>query len=403
MHSFLSIALLATLFSAPLLADGQAADFAGPVRLILPTTIYATPGIETNVYFENAVLTLAPGSYFYDVTCAKGTLLAARWTFTPKGEDAGSYPLMLEVRDSSNSVVARGRSTVRVASAGAGSGSIVRLLTVGDSLTQPALYQRHIHQMCAAYAKPGLELIGTRGPDNLPAAGAIRHEGIGGWTAQAFATIHGPNSWNGYPKGEGTGSPFIFTDASGQPKLDFARYCRDFSQGKPPDFVTFGLGGNDVWRATDEDIDKVLDRILGYFDTLVEMVHAFGPETRVGILLLPPPSPSQDGFRGYTGGQKQTGWQYRRNHHRLIERLIGHFGGQDGESVWLVPVNLGFDSRHNYHERSFPVHGRDTTEVLQVVDPVHPVPSGHQQIGDIIYSWIRVCLAPSGGKSVVGQ
>ncbi|MFB3904604.1 MAG: SGNH/GDSL hydrolase family protein [Acidobacteriota bacterium] len=398
MHSFLSIVLGAALLPASFQSGGPLSDFAGPVRLVLPETIYATPGIETNLYFENVLLTLTPGAYFYDVTCPKGTLLEARWTFSPKGEEAGAYPLMLEVRDSSNSVVARGRSTVRVASAGAGSGSTVRLLTVGDSLTQPALYQRHIHDLCAAGKSPSLRLIGTRGPDDLPATGEIRHEGIGGWTAQAFATLYGPNSWNGYPKGEGTGSPFVYPDASGRPKLDFARYCREFNQGMPPDFVTFGLGTNDVWRATDEDIDRVLDGILGYFDTLIGAVHAFRPEIRVGILLPPPPSPSQDGFRGYTGGQKQTAWQYRRNYHRLIERLISHFGGRGAENIWLVPVYLGFDTRHNYHRRSFPVHGRDGTEVTQVIDPVHPASSGHQQIGDVIYSWIKVCLAHSGRR-----
>jgi len=388
-----SIILIGVFSLTPVHVEGQEPEFAGPVRLILPPAIYATPGIETNLYFENVVLTLTPEAYFFDVTCPKGTLLAKRWTFTPAPEEAGSYPLLLEVRDSDNRIVARARSIVRVASDEGGAGMVVRLLTVGDSLTQPALYQRHIYDLFSTNGKTRLELIGTRGPDNLPAAGEIRHEGIGGWTAQAFATIYGPNSWNGYPKGEGTGSPFIFLDAQGEPRLDFARYCREFANGTPPDFVTFGLGTNDVWRATDKDIDVVVDEVLRHFDTLVATVHDVRSDVRVGILLPPPPSPSQDAFRGYKGGQKQTGWQYRRNHHRLVERLIQHFGNQDKDNVGVVPVYSGFDIRHNYKQRRFPVHSRNSTEVVQVIDPVHPELSGHQQIGDVIFSWMKVCLA----------
>ena len=396
LRTFLAFAVCAVLFLPGLQArEDESQDSPGQLRLILPKVILATPGIEANVYFENVVLTLTPKAYFYDLTCPKGALLAERWTFTPQAEDVGSYPLTLEVRDSNNNVVARARSTLRVAAPTSGKGTSVTLLTVGDSLTQPGLYQSHIHRLCSADGMPSLRLIGTRGPGNLPATGEIRHEGIGGWTAQAFATISGPNSWNGYPKGEGTGSPFIYPDASGKPTLDFARYCREFNNGVPPDFVTFGLGPNDVWRGTDQSIDKVVDGILGYFDTLVGMVHGLRPDTRVGILLPPPPSPFQDGFRGYNGGQKQTGWQYRRNYHRLIERLIDHFSDREKESVWVVPVYLGFDTRHNYSERYVPVHSRDASEVLQVIDPVHPVPSGHEQIGDVIYSWIKVCLVPS--------
>ena len=43
--------------------------FAGDVRLTLPPIVYATPGVEANVYFDNVVLVVNPANYVFDITC----------------------------------------------------------------------------------------------------------------------------------------------------------------------------------------------------------------------------------------------------------------------------------------------------------------------------------------------
>ena len=71
--------------------------------------IYAAPGLETNLYFDNAVLVINPLNYVFDVTCKQGYQFDDRWTYTPAAGDEGDYPITLEVRDQSNAVIARSR------------------------------------------------------------------------------------------------------------------------------------------------------------------------------------------------------------------------------------------------------------------------------------------------------
>ena len=97
--------------------DQPASDefFPGKVRLILPPVVYATPGIECNVYFDNIILAINPRNYAFDVTCPKGLQFQERWAYTPTEDEVGEYPIVIEARDDANEVVARGKTTIRVA------------------------------------------------------------------------------------------------------------------------------------------------------------------------------------------------------------------------------------------------------------------------------------------------
>jgi hypothetical protein len=212
---------------------GWASD-GNKLRLVLPKVVYAVGNVETNIYFDNVVLTTDSSRYSFDVKCEKGLVYADRWAYTPTGDETGVFPLTLEVRDESNAVIARGESTLRVAPAGAGAAAPVTLLVVGDSLTQASIYTERLLELAASADGPALTLIGSRGPNNAPAHGANRHEGYSGWTAEAFATFYGPLARSGQFKGRETGSPFVY--APNPPRLDFAKYCAQFNHGEAPDF-----------------------------------------------------------------------------------------------------------------------------------------------------------------------
>jgi len=362
--------------------------FPGGVRLLLPRVIHAVSGVEMNVYFDNVTLVLNPANYAFDVTCAKGIQQAERWTFTPSDKDVGSHAFTLEVRDGGNRLVARGRSTVKVVKRDAGAGCSITALLIGDSLTHASIYSQHLLRLCGKPPNPSLRLIGTHVPN--AACPANRHEGYGGWTAKRFATHYTGVARTGNPRKRG--SPFIYEDGGGKRNLDFARYCRDVNGGKAPDFVTIFLGCNDTFAATDQNIEGRIAEMFGHLDTLIQRVLRTNAATRIGLVLLVPPAGSQDAFgANYQCGQ--TRWQYKRNQHRVVERMIKRYAGKEKEGIGLIPAFVNLDCRHNYPGRKAPWNQRASASGMRLCNGVHPSPEGYRQIGDSIYCWLKVALA----------
>jgi lysophospholipase L1-like esterase len=389
------VLLLAALWCAGVgarAAEPTTAPFAGKIRLLLPPRLYAVPGIEMNVYFDNVCLMPNPESVVFDVTCTKGRQQVERWTFVPEEEDAGEYPFVLEVRDAANTIIARAESRLRVTPRAAGAGAPVTVLTVGDSLTHATVYPAHLLELCKAEGNPHVTLVGHTPYTNRP---AIRIEGYGGWTAKQFTTGYkegkrdtGSQDWRVW---NASSSPFLYADAQGVPALDFARYCREFNGGRAPDFVTFLLGCNDLFGADDGSIDAILDAMFKHYDALIEMVRGVSRETRIGVLLVTPPAGTQDAFgANYRCGL--TRWQFKRNQHRTVERMMERYGGREGENLFLVPVHVNLDCVHNYPTLQGPWNARTREAGSRLNNGVHPSREGYLQIGDSLFCWIKAQL-----------
>jgi hypothetical protein len=364
----------------------------GRVRLLLPPVIYSVQGVEANLYLDNIVLVLNRDNYTFDVICDKGIQLEERWTFTPEAADVGAYPMEVIVRDETNAVLARGKTTLRVVPFDKAVSGLTSLLLVGASLTEYSIYPQHLLDLDKKDGYLLLKLIGSRGPTEGPPNGELRHEGYSGWTAQAFVTLHGPLSRSGYYKRPDTGSPFVYESAPGKIQLDFARYCREFNGGQGPDVITIHLIPNDVFTATDETIEARIDTMLGYYDVLIKEFRRVRPDTRIGVVMTAPPSRSQDGFRNYRGAGRQTRWQYRRNLHRSLERMVERYAGREADHIYLVPVYVNFDTVRHYPIRTADANARSSEIVARVHNGTHPAPAGYYQIGDSIYSWIKAVI-----------
>jgi len=359
------------------------ASFPGRLRLQLPPVIDAVVGVETSLYFDNLVLATFPEQYAFDVQCSKGRQWALRWSLTPAAGDVGEHPLLLEVRDEQDTLLGRARSTLRVWPAEAAAGRELTLLFIGDSLTHASLYPRQVLDRARGDQQPRLKLIGSHTPAGAPPE--VRHEGYGGWTAVRFAThAQGTPRSGDYA---GRASPFLYKNGQGAHTLDFTQYFRDENEGRAPDIVCLFLGPNDIYPDTEGTIEASIDRMLKHFDLLVRECERAAPQAIIGVLLPVPPAASQDAF-GSNYGSSQTRWQYRRNQHRLVERMTAHYANWPGGRVRLIPTQAELDCRHNYPTSRAPFNAQTEEQGVFQNNGVHPDPAGYRQIGDTVYTWL---------------
>ena len=377
------LALLIGITSAGAADPASDAPVTDPIRMALPTELFVVAGVETNLYFDNVVLTLNPANYAFDVICSKGRQQAERWTWIPTEADVGEVSLQLDVRDEQNRLISRGKTTIKVTSGKSDKKRDLCLLMIGDSLTHASITSRHLLDLSTKLGVPALTLIGSHAPDASHPEN--RHEGYGGWTAQRFATHYTETARQGdYAK---RGSPFLYKQADGSTKLDFPLYCQDINAGKFPDAVTIFLGPNDIFSFNDDTIAGGIDNMLIHYDKLIEMIPAASPSTRIGVMLPVPAAASQDAFgSNYAAGQ--TRWQYKRNQHALVEAMLKRYAGRSSTGISLIATHVNLDSVHNYPTETVTPNANSEEKIVRQNNGVHPSAAGYRQIGDSVYAWL---------------
>lgn len=342
-----------------------------PFLLTLPPTIYATPGVEMNLYFSNTVLLAEGQKVAFHVECPVGKVEEHRWTLNAVEQQLGTVPLKLKVKDESGKVVEEAATQVRIVSAEAGKDQDLTLLVIGDSLTHASVYPNEVARLLALPSNPRWTMIGTHKPAG--AVAGVVHEGYGGWTWAAFASRFDPK--NPEPGYKGS-SPFVF--AVGDPpqgKLDVARYFAERAGGKRPDFITVMLGINDCFGFNADDAAQLDMQINGVFkeaDKLIAEFRQAAPRATIGICLTTPGN-SRDAAFVANYKDRYTRWGWRRIQHRLVERQLTHFGNREAERVSIVPTELNLDVTDGYPENN----------------GVHPNAVGYKQIGATIYCWLK--------------
>jgi lysophospholipase L1-like esterase len=343
---------------------------ANSLQLTLPPEIYAVPGVETNIYFDNVVLTQTPEEYRFSVSSSLGKNSRQRWTFIPSEKDVGSHTLKITISDGEGEPLGIATTQLQVVPADAGQGCKVRLLIVGDSLTHASMYPNELFRLLSQLGNPETKMLGTHQPTR--ARLGVAHEGYGGWTWERFTTKYEPNPDGTYRK---RSSPFVYLGEDQKPILDVTRYIREECDGVPPDVVIFMLGINDCFSAPAEDvagIDKRIETMFTSAETLLKAIRKAAPDAEFGLCLTTPPNSRQSAFEAnYKDRYPRWGW--KRIQHRLVQRQIEHFGNQEAQRRFLIPTELNLDPVDGYPENN----------------AVHPNESGYQQIGQSIYAWLK--------------
>lgn len=355
---------------------------AAGLQLQLPPEIYAVPGVEMNVYFDNIVMTPNPGNYVFDVNCPKGRNGQKRWRFIPKSSDVGTYTWELNVI-SEQGVVASGKTKLIVVPGDAGKGKKLSILIIGDSLTQALVYPARLKSLLSSENNPEVRFVGTVG---MPERG-VCHEGYGGWRWDIFMDKLQPTKVKAgtTPQVYHRASPF----ATGG-KIDIPAYFRKHNDGKAPDFITVLLGCNDVFTAQDDNLDRRIEKILHNADRLLGALRSAAPNAVIGVSLVPPGAATQDAFDFDCG---QTRWQYKKNQHRLNAAMLRKFAAYPDKRVFIIPANVNLDCENNFPTVVEPISANEKhTKIVRQNNAVHPNNGGYRQIGDSFYCWLKYRL-----------
>lgn len=362
--------LVMCLLLQAVMSAAAVAQSANPLQLTLPPTIYAVPGIEHSLYFDNIVLTQTPEAYRFQVVCELGTTAQRRWTCTPTADDVGTVPLTVRVTSDSGELLGEATSTLRIVPAKAGRDKKIRLLIVGDSLTNATAYPNRIADLLQQPNNPKWTMLGTHRPAS--AASGVAHEGYGGWTWARFATHYEPNP---DPAQRKFSSPFVFVDDNQAPQLNVAKYLQEHCDGQAPDYVIFLLGINDCFGAPPDDpagMDARISTMLQHADTFLADFRKAAPNAHFGICLTPAANARQAAFAA-NYGDRYSRWGWKRIQHRVVQRQLQHFADSPEQNRSLIPTQLNIDPVDGYPENN----------------GVHPNQAGYNQIGDCIYAWLK--------------
>ena len=365
------------------------------VKLLLPEKIYAVPGVETNVYFENAVRVINPANYVFEARCNRGRWDEKRWSYTPTDKDTGCFKLTINVIGNQG-LLASKDVTVVVSPRNAGQGKNLSILVIGDSLTNATVYPTQIHKHFQNPGNPKLKMIGSHaGSGRVVKAGGVAHEGYGGWAWSTFSSKWMDDAKFAKLKTRRdivyARSPFL-AKKDGKVGFDLQGYFNRLNNGKAPDIITFQLGVNDVFSASDANVDQRIDSIMANMDKLLAEMRKAAPNAVFGVGLPTAGCFTQDGF-GKNYAARHSRWQYKKNQHRLVERMMQKIAKSNPYNVQLVPVYLNLDCENNFPIAQEFINSGNKRKIARLNNGVHPAADGYRQMGDTFYCWMKAVLA----------
>lgn len=382
MKASVFLALVLSLMTGCVCVRKEAVVLQPEIDLFLPEVIYAVPGVEMNVYFDNLIQATNSANYVFDVNCPKGRNDHLRWRFLPTEKDLGTYDWEVRVFGQ-HGLLAQGSCKLVVSPLNTVENRPLSILVVGDSLTAATAYPARIFALSKEPGKIALKMIGSRGngPERSAVPGGVGHEGYGGWTWNSFASGKA-SKFLQFPEG----------DNSKPGTLNFQAYLDQYNEGKTPDVITVMLGINDIFGAQDENIDSRIEAIVKNMDLLLAEFRKVAPQALIGVALIPPGAGTQDAFgANYNCGQ--TRWQYTRNQRRYNAALTAKFQTANPLNISLVPVYINLDCLNNYPQLTSEISHGNAAQITRLNNGVHPSTAGYNQIGDSFFSWLMAQLS----------
>ncbi|MBR2875826.1 MAG: hypothetical protein IKC01_01680 [Clostridia bacterium] len=327
--SIVLIVALVCLFTAGVAPVANALSENAKYYESVPEIVYATVGKPYIIYYNNVVSLPGIKIVFNIPQELKKNYYTNRIVIAANG--AGDYTIPWRVYDSEYVLIDSGemKFVARESNLKNMTGMVF-----GDSTVNAGIVTE---TMLEAFEDSGkkLTLIGTRGTSpNL-------HEGRGGWSASMYCTLSEQGLYD---------NPFYNNG------FDFSHYMK--TQGKKRlDFVAIQLGINDIKKMTLENYSS--ERVLQYFDCIVESIKKYDSSIMILIGLTIPPSEDVSDFD--SSNVFSSEFEYRNNIIHFVSDLMEHYKGT--ENVYFSAINCCIDTKK------------------ELKDLVHPTDAGYAKIG----------------------
>lgn len=370
-------------------------------KLLLPEVIYALPGHEINIYFQNVVTVINPANFAFDVECEKGRCDQLRWRWIPEDEDVGSHPLKLSVW-SDEGLLAEAETTVIVSPANAGEGKTLTILQIGASCMAAKGHGEQLHSRFQTPGNPKLVMLGSHAPGYTPVVpGGPANEAYGGWTWPTFFEKEQSTNLDNdglHPRRPyDVPSPFLF-ERNGRKEFDFQAYIDTVCKGVKPDVVYFELGVNGTFTCkTDEEFEGLWKtRVYPFMKRMIEAVHEALPDAVLGVELIPKGSWSQDAF-GKNYGCLQSRRRWLINADLLFRKYLECAKEMD---YLIIPDYHNANGTVNYPVAEEPVFAASSVMTERSSNALHATPDGYSQWADCEYFFLKYLLAQNKLKNV---
>lgn len=380
------------------------------LKMTLPEIIYAAPGIECNIYFENVVDSATPDAYAYEVRCAKGTQAQYRWHWTPAEADAGkSFDLELSLYNDYG-LAASAKCKVIVAKKAVDPKkkfTLALLAASGVNSGYPASLLEVMRQTGFTNYTP----VGSHaGAGKKVVPGGVAHDGYGGFSWNSFLSrwvfsseeLKGIQDEAEIAQMKALGvrdipkknlyrhrSPLL-TFRNGKKVLDIPAWLKRINQGKAPDFIIINLGGNDVFGTRPDKLDSTIVKVMHNASTLLKELRKHAPDAIIGVA-TGPAGCGQDGF-GVNYGCRQSKFQFRRNIQRYNRELTKLIKGFKDPKMILLPLHQSIDPGNSYLYAWPKVHARSKQRKKIDNNALHASREGGAQLADAIYCFVRKYL-----------
>lgn len=335
--------------------------------IILPNKIYCLEGIESNIYFENIILSnLSLDSLDIDISGVKGRHDLNRWTYTPISSDAGTTSLTITVSDLNGSILSTLAVDVITVSKSTVLGTNINANFWGDSNLSGGEPLKIINTESPNYGV-SIDFQGTLG------ASGLKNEGRPGWRIYDYTVSDKSGDENP-----------LWIDGG----LDYSKYILNNSIQMPSgSFVIIQLGTNDMFNASnDVAMNTAINAAIVNMNKLITAFKAV-TGIRIGVCTSLTCAISQDAFGDdYKNAQRRV--RFLKNIKSFAKKIISEYSNRESEGIYIVPTQQSIDPVNGFPFSNINANSRSSEQVRTYTNAIHPNLSGYNQLGDEFFKFL---------------